>query len=73
MEELKMEEIDEVSIYPDFLEHKVQIGTRLNNTVRERIMSFLSQNHDCFTWLHEDMIGIDPKVAVNYLQVDPDY
>ena len=68
-----MKKIDEVSIYPDFPKYKVQIGTRLNETLRERIMSFLSQNHDCFAWSHEDLTGIDPKVAVHRLQVDPDY
>ena len=61
-----MEKIDEVSIYPNFPKHKVQIGARLNNTLREKIMSFLSKNHDCFVWSHEDMTGINPEVVVAY-------
>ena len=68
-----MEEIDEVPIFPDFPEHKIQIGARLNDTLRERMLSFLSQNHDCFAWSHEDMTGIDLEIVVHRLQVDPDY
>ena len=68
-----MEEIDEIPIFPDFPEHKVQIGARLTDTLREQVISFLKTNHDCFAWLHKDMTGIDPEVAVYRLQVDPDY
>ena len=68
-----MEEIDEVPIFPDFPKHKVQIGAQLNDTLRERILSFLSQNHDCFTWSHEDMTGIDSEVTLYRLHADPDY
>ena len=46
-----MEEIDEVPIYPDFPEQKVQIDTRLNDKLREWILSFLSQNYDFFALL----------------------
>ena len=72
-EEPKMEEIDEVPIFPEFPKHKVQIGARLTDTLREHVISFLKTNHDCFAWSHEDMTGIDPEVAVHRLQVDPDY
>ena len=68
-----MEEIDEIPIFPDFPEHKVQIGARLTDTLKEQVVSFLKNNHDCFAWSHEDMTGIDPEVAVHHLQVDPDY
>ena len=68
-----MEEIDEIPIFPDFPEHKVQIGARLTDTLREQVISFLKTNHDYFAWSHEDMTGIDPEVAMHRLQVDPDY
>ena len=63
----------EVPIFPDFPEHKIQIDARFNDTLRERMLTFLSQNHDCFAWSHEDMTRIDPKVVVHRLQIDPDY
>ena len=62
-----MEEIDEVPIFLDFPEHKIQIGARLNDTLRERMLSFLSQNHDWFACSHEDMTGINPEVDVHRL------
>ena len=68
-----MEEINEVFIYPDFLEHKVQIGAQLNNTLKDQIVSFLSESYDCFAWSHEDMIWIDPEVAIHRLEVDQDH
>ena len=68
-----MEEIDEVPIFPDFPKHKVQIGAQLNDTLKEWILPFLSQNHDFFAWSHDDMTGIDPEVVIHHLQVDPDY
>ena len=67
-----MAKIDEVPIYPNFPEHKVQISARLNDILREHILPFLSQNHDCFAWSHKDMTGIDPEVVVHRLQVDLD-
>lgn len=62
--EPKMEEIDEVTIHPDFPKHKIQIGARINNILRD---------HDYFAWSHEDITWISPEVAMHRLQVDPDY
>ena len=68
-----MEEIDEIPIFLDFPEHKVHIGARLTDPLKEQVISFLKTNHDCFAWSQEDMTGIDPEVVVHRLQVDPDY
>jgi len=68
-----MEEIDEVPIFPDFPEHKIQIGAQLTDTQKEQVISFLKTNPDYFAWSHEDMTGIDLEVAVHRLQVDHDY
>ena len=68
-----MEELDEVKIHPDFPDHKVQIGSRLDPEMRAKLIEFLSHNYDCFAWSHADMTGIDPEVIVHKLQVDPDY
>ncbi|KAL5785135.1 hypothetical protein ACOSQ2_007527 [Xanthoceras sorbifolium] len=68
-----MEELDEVSIHPDFPDHKVSIGSRLPQNIRARLLSFLTARHDSFAWSHADMIGISPEVLVHRLQVDPDH
>ena len=68
-----MEELDEIQIHPDFPEHKVQIGSRLDPDIRMKLIDFLSAHYDCFAWSHADMTGIDPEVIVHKLQVDSDY
>ena len=68
-----MEELDEVQIHLDFLDHKVHKGARLTLTIRENLISFLKRNHDCCAWSCADMIDIDPMVAMHKLQVDLDY
>ena len=68
-----MEELDEVQIHPNYSDHKVQIGTRLEPEFREELISFLAQQHYCFAWSHADMTCIDPEVVVDRLQIDPNY
>ena len=46
---------------------------RLELELREKLISFLAQQHDYFAWSHTDMIGIDPEVVVHRLQIDPNY
>ena len=62
-----------MQIHPDYSNHKVQIGARLKPELRERLISFLTQQHDYFAWLHADMTGIDPEIVVHRLQIDPSY
>ena len=68
-----MEELNEVQIHPRYPNHKVQIGAGLVLELREKLINFLAQHHDCFAWLHADMTGLDLKVAMHRLQVDPSY
>ena len=68
-----MEELDEVQIHPDYSDHKVQIGARLEPELRKKLISFLTQQHDCFAWSHADMTAIDPEVVMLRLQIDPSY
>ena len=68
-----MEDVDEVMIHPDFLEHIIQINARLTPKLRKRLINFLKENHNCFAWSHEDMIGIDLEVVMHRLQVDTNY
>ena len=68
-----MEELDEVSIYSDLLNHKVQIGARLQPDLCLSLIDFLNQHHDYFAWSHTNITYIDPEVMVHHVQVDPDY
>ena len=68
-----MEAIDEVTIHPNYLDHKVQFATKLNKEVRIRLIEFLKENYGFFDWSHEDMTRIDPEVVGHRLQVHLDY
>jgi hypothetical protein len=63
------ESLEEVSIGEGRV---LQIGTRLNNEVREGLVNFLHRNIEVFAWSHEDMPGISPEEIVHVLNVDPD-
>ena len=43
-----MEDIDKISIHPDYLDPKVQIGAQLNTKLRTRLIEFLKENYSCF-------------------------
>ena len=49
-----------------------RIGTTLSPEIRTRLVQFLKENLDIFTWSHEDMLGISPKVIQHKLNVDPE-
>uniref|UniRef100_A0A2N9EWG4 Uncharacterized protein n=1 Tax=Fagus sylvatica TaxID=28930 RepID=A0A2N9EWG4_FAGSY len=47
------------------------IGTKMDRTIREALISFLKSNLDVFAWTHDDMPGIDPTTICHKLNVDP--
>uniref|UniRef100_A0A2N9I9G2 Uncharacterized protein n=1 Tax=Fagus sylvatica TaxID=28930 RepID=A0A2N9I9G2_FAGSY len=47
------------------------IGTKMDKTIREAMISFLKSNLDVFAWTHDDMPGIDPATICHKLNVDP--
>ena len=49
----------------------IKVAAGLDSILKEKIMEFLKQNSDIFTWTHEDMPGIDNKVIEHRLNVDP--
>lgn len=55
------------------LEHdkKVTIGRDLDVTLKTELVGCLSRNIDVFAWKVEDMSGIDPKIAVHRLNINP--
>ena len=68
-----MEDLDEISIHSDLVDHKVQIGAFLCPDLRQSLIDFLKQHHNCFAWSHTDITGIDPEVMVYRLQVDQEH
>ena len=41
--------------------------------VRRELISFLTNNLDCFAWSYDDMTGISPDVIEHQLNVDPTF
>ena len=37
------------------------------------LITFLHKNKDVFSWSHRDIPGVDPKMAMHNLNVDPKY
>ena len=68
-----MEDIDEAILHLDYWGNKIQIGAKLDEELRTRLIEFLKENYCCFAWTYEDMTGIDPEVVVHRLQLDLDY
>ncbi|CAA0831241.1 Unknown protein, partial [Striga hermonthica] len=49
---------------------QLRIGACLPEPLRTKLIQFLQANADVFAWKHEDMKGIDPKVACHRLNID---
>ncbi|KAL5564424.1 hypothetical protein UlMin_027588 [Ulmus minor] len=49
------------------------IGSSLTGQLHTDLINFLRDYRDVFAWSHEDMPGIDPKVIVHRLNIDPSF
>lgn len=72
-EEEMEQTLDEVTIHPIDQSRKVSIGSRMDPTVRDKMVDFLSTKHYCFAWSHQDMTGINPSIISHRLNVDPKF
>ena len=46
-----------------------KIGTRMEEKTKQDLVQFLRKSIDVFTWSHEDMPGIDPRVITHCFNV----
>uniref|UniRef100_A0A2N9J3R3 Uncharacterized protein n=1 Tax=Fagus sylvatica TaxID=28930 RepID=A0A2N9J3R3_FAGSY len=65
------EELEVIALDDDEPSKTTSIGTRMDRTIREAMISFLKSNLDVFAWTHDDMPGIDPATICHKLNVDP--
>lgn len=56
--------------YPD---QQISIGVQLEPHLRKEMEMFLWKNISIFAWTIEDMVGIDLKVTMHELNIDPMY
>ena len=60
--ENKVEALETVTLVKDEITKTTRIGTTLSPEMRTKLIQFLKENLDVFTWRHENMLGISPKV-----------
>jgi hypothetical protein len=65
------EELEVIALDDDEPSKTTSIGTKMDRTIREAMISFLKSNLDVFAWTHDDMPGIDPSTICHKLNVDP--
>ena len=71
-DEDKMDALEEVELAKGQVTKTMKIRTTLSPKMRTRLIQFLKENLDVFTWSHEDMPGIAPEVIQHKLNVNPE-
>ena len=71
-EEEKVEALETMELVEGEAAKTTRIGTTLNPKMRKKLVQFLKENLDVFTWNHEDIPGISLKVIQHMLSVDPE-
>ena len=71
-EEDKVEALETVELVEGEVTKMTRIGTTLSSKMKTRLVQFLKENLDVFTWSHKDMPGISPRVIEHKLKVNPE-
>ena len=67
-----MEALETVELVEGETTKTMRIGMKLSPEMRTKLVQFLKENMDIFTWIHEDIPDISPKVIKHKLNVDPE-
>ena len=67
-----MEALETVELVEREIARTTRIGMTLSLEMRTRLVQFLKENLDVFTWSHEDMLDTSPRVIKHKLNVDPE-
>ena len=60
-----LEELETIPLDEEQLDLVTRIGTQANPIVRDRLIHFLRNSLDIFTWGHEDMLGINLSIMIH--------
>ena len=71
-EEDKVEALETVELVEGEVTKMTRIRTTLSSKMKTRLVQFLKENLDVFTWSHKDMPGISPRVIEHKLKVNPE-
>ena len=67
-----MKALETVELVEGEIVKMTRIGTTLGPEMRTRLIQFLKESLNVFTWSHEDMPCISTKVIQHKLNVDPE-
>ena len=67
-----MEALETIELVEGEPTKTTKVGTNLDPLTKEKIISFLKDNLDVFTWSHEDMPGIPVSIIQHHLKVNPE-
>ena len=70
-EEDKVKTLETVELVEGETTKKTRIGMALSPEMRAKLVQFLKENLDVFTWNHEDMPDISPQVIQHRPNVNP--
>ena len=65
------QEVEDVNLIEGDATKVTKVEAGLDLDLKDRIVKFLKQNLDIFSWTYKDMPGIDNKVIEHKLNVDP--
>ena len=71
-EEDKVEALETVELVEGEVTKMTKIGMTLSSKMKTRLVQFLKENLDVFTWSHKDMPGISPRVIEHKLKMNPE-
>ena len=71
-DEDKVEVLETVELADGQATKTTRIGTTLSLGMRAKLIQFLKENLDVFSWSHEDMPGIPPEIIQHKLNMNPD-
>ena len=71
-EEDKVEALEKVELIEGKTTKTTRIGMTLSPEMKSMLVQFLKEKLDVFSWSHEDMLDITPKVIEYKLNVNPE-
>ena len=71
-EEDKVKALETVELVEGEAIKMTKIGMMLSPEMKRKLIQFLKENLDVFTWSHKDMYGISPRVIDHKLNVNPE-
>ena len=67
------EVLENITLDESDIDKYTRVGAELEENTKKDLVQFLKKNVDVFSWSHEDMPEIDPRVITHRLNVSPSF